>query len=346
MTVRLDGSRGEGGGQILRTALTLSAWLNAPFELTRIRAGRERPGLRAQHLAAIQATAAVCDAEVEGDELGSSRLIFRPGKVKAGNYRMDVGTAGATTLVAQAAALPLSRADGVSRLTVTGGTHVAWAPPVDYLRDVYSPLLERFGLTFSAALSRYGFYPRGGGVVTISVTGRETAADTESLDFERPDASDLHIDAKAVVSSLPAGIAERMLAVARSRLTDREWGYSERIEEARGPQGAYLFIRVAGGAALGGFTGLGERGKPAESVAREPVEEARGFLEGNASVDARLADQLLLPALMAKKEVSFTTWPVSRHLTTNAETIALFLGPCVRIELDGRVRVRPPAGLP
>lgn len=390
MTIQIDGSRGEGGGQILRTALAISAWLGKPFEMTCIRAGRERPGLHAQHLAAVRGAQAICNAEVDGAEPGSTTLVFRPGALAAGNYRMEVGTAGATTLVAQACAPPLLRAAGTSRLTITGGSHVPWSPPLDYVRDVYAPLLAFFGFHMKASLLRYGFYPRGGGEIAIQIEGesgtRERMAgsarlrergstprpseDATRVDIVRPPENEISVTATAVVSSLPAGIAERMLAVARRRLAGQAWRYEDRIEEARGPQGAYIFIRARGGTLaqvadlaadaeraaaiasasggevamlLGGFTGLGERGKPAENVARDAVDGALEFLTGRGSFDPRLADQLLLPAIMAHTDVTFTTNRVTSHLTTNAETIGLFLGPCVRIDSDGRVQIRAPA---
>jgi RNA 3'-terminal phosphate cyclase (ATP) len=376
-SIYIDGRRGEGGGQILRSALALSAWLGVPFEMTGIRAKRPNPGLKAQHLAAVKGVAALSRASIEGASKGSQRLLFRPGAPLPGNYRWEVGTAGATTLVAQATALPLLRATGRSRLTIGGGSHVAWAPPLDYLRDVYAPLLRFLGLRIRVKLLRYGFYPRGGGRILVEIEGPPTfaaraqdhgAGSAEGGDVDRDDDSDLpialerppreqiSIGAVAVVSSLPRSIAERMLEIVRHRLASKGWSVEEEILEAQGSQGAYVFIRVhservTGGELstqpgsvpliAGGFTGLGKRGKPAEKVAEEAVVEALSFLESDASIDSRLADQILLPAILAGRDLTFTTNRATNHLRTNAETITLFLGPCVTVEADGRVRVRP-----
>jgi len=350
--IEIDGRRGEGGGQMLRTALALSAWLGRPFRMTNIRARRTQPGLKAQHLTAVEMVGRICGATVEGAEPRSGTLTFLPGRVAPGVYEQEVGTAGATTLVAQAAALPLLRAAGPSRLSIGGGTHVAWAPPAEYLRDVYAALLARLGLRLDVTLERHGFFPRGGGRIEVAIEGSEAVPDAGPLRLERPARQQLRIEATAVVVSLPRVIAERMLVSATRRLGERHWRVRERIVELAGPTGTYLFIRVfarddAGAARpaclLAGFTGLGELGKPAEVVGQEAAGEALAFLQSDASLDCRGADQALLPALIAGRELSFRTDRVTEHLRTQAATIALFLGPCVEIAADGRVRVRPPA---
>jgi RNA 3'-terminal phosphate cyclase (ATP) len=350
--IEIDGSRGEGGGQVLRTALALSAWLGRPFRMTNIRARRTQPGLKAQHLTAVEAVARICGATVEGAEPRSGTLNFLPSRLAPGAYEQEVGTAGATTLVAQAAAIPLLRAAGPSVLRIGGGTHVAWAPPVDYLREVYATLLARLGLRLDVELQRYGFFPRGGGRIEVAIGGSGTASGDGPIRLERPARQHIRIEATAVVVSLPRAIAERMLATAARMLSERHWRLRERIVELEGPTGTYLFIRVFSHAEaeapcpdclLGGFTGLGELRKPAEVVGQEAAGEALAFLQSDASLDCRLADQALLPALIAGRELAFRTDRVTGHLRTQAATIAHFLGPCVEIAGDGRVRVRPPA---
>jgi RNA 3'-terminal phosphate cyclase (ATP) len=350
--LEIDGSRGEGGGQVLRTALALSAWLGQPFRMTNIRARRTQPGLKAQHLTAIEMVARLCGATVEGAEPRSEALTFCPGRPVPGTYEQEVGTAGATTLVAQAAAIPLLRAAGPSVLRIGGGTHVAWAPPADYLREVYAALLARLGLRLEVELERYGFYPRGGGRIEVALTGSDPLPGGGPIRLERPPRQHIRIEAIAVVASLPRTIAARMLSTATSLLGERHWRPRERIVEIEGPTGTYLFIRVfsrteaeASGpdCVLGGFTGLGELRKPAEVVGQEAAGEALAFLQSDAALDCRLADQALLPALIAGRELSFRTDRVTEHLRTQAATIARFLGPCVEIAADGRVRVRPPA---
>jgi RNA 3'-terminal phosphate cyclase (ATP) len=351
--IEIDGSHGEGGGQVLRTALALSAWLGRPFQMKNIRARRMQPGLKAQHLAAVELVARVCGATVEGAALRSGALRFSPGAVAPGTYEQEVGTAGATTLVAQAAAIPLLRAPGPSRLRIGGGTHVAWAPPADYLRDVYARLLSRMGLRLQVDVTRHGFFPRGGGCIEVEVGGArsdETGA-VSAIRLERPPRHQIRIEATAVVSSLPRTIAERMLATACRMLGERHWRARERIVETAGPTGTYLFIRVFSHAdsdmpddacILGGFTGLGELRKPAEAVGQEAAGEALAFLQSEAALDCRLADQVLLSALVAGCQLTFHTDRLSQHLRTQAETIAHFLGPCVRLASDGKVSVGRP----
>jgi RNA 3'-terminal phosphate cyclase (ATP) len=349
--VEIDGSHGEGGGQVLRTALALSAWLGQPFRLTNIRARRTQPGLKAQHLTAVELVARICGATVEGAALRSGALTFSPGALVPGIYEHEVGTAGATTLVAQAAVIPLLRAAGPSRLGISGGTHVAWAPPVEYLRDVYAVLLARLGLRLRVDLLRLGFYPRGGGRIEVSIDDPDAARASGPIRLERPPRQQIRIETVAVVSSLPRAIAERMLATATRMLAERHWRTRERIVEIEGPTGTYLFIRVfthaesgtpSEACILGGFTGLGELRKPAEIVAQEAAGEALAFLRSEGTLDSRLADQALLPALVAGRELTFQTDRVTEHLRTQVETIAHFLGPRVELRSDGRVRVRPP----
>jgi RNA 3'-terminal phosphate cyclase (ATP) len=237
-------------------------------------------------------------------------------------------------------------------LRIGGGTHVTWAPPVEYLSEVYAALLARLGLRLEVELERYGFFPRGGGRIEVTIGDADTAPGAGPIRLERPPRQHIRIEATAVVASLPRAIAERMLATAARLLGERHWRARERIVELEGPTGTYLFIRVfsrtdaeASGpeCLLGGFTGLGELRKPAEVVGQEAAGEALAFLQSDGSLDCRLADQALLPALIAGRELSFRTDRVTGHLLTQAATIAHFLGPCVEIAGDGRVRVRPPA---
>ena len=346
--IELDGSRGEGGGQVLRTALTLSACLRLPSHMIHNRARPRQPGLKAQHLAATRAVASLCGAKLSGDEVGSRELRFQPGPLRSGTYAHDVGTAGATSLVAQAALLPLLRAPGPSRLAVSGGTHVAWAPPFDYLRDIYVPFLRLLGHDVSVELERYGFYPRGGGRIAIGTPGDSREQD-RCLLFERPARRHVRVDVTAVVCSLPRHIAERMTKVVRVALSAKHWSVRERIVELEGPTGTYVYIRVhtrreptsAGGSWIaGGFTGLGALRKPAEEVGAEAAREALAFLGTDACFDPHLADQVLLPAVLSGTDLTFTTSCVSHHLETQAETLAQFVGPCVEIGPRGRIRVR------
>jgi RNA 3'-terminal phosphate cyclase (ATP) len=351
--VRIDGGKGEGGGQVLRTALSLSAILDKPFRITNIRARRPQPGLKAQHLTSVRMVANLCRAELKGADKGSRKLSFTPGRIEPGNYEEEVGTAGATTLVAQAAVAPLLCAPGTSLLRIRGGTHVAWAPPLDYLRNVYARVLGVLGFTIRPRLLRYGFYPRGGGQIGVEIAGRtpeDVSAKPEPIRLERPGRKRIRIETKAVASSLPREVAERMIKTVTRSLKAKNWKTTERIVEERGPTGTYVFIRVfsddedrpgTGPFIAGGFTGLGEQGKSSEQVAEVAAAEALDFLESNACLDWRMADQILVPALLTGAELAFTTSKISQHLKTNAETISRFLGPCVSTKKTGQVVVRP-----
>lgn len=356
--VRIDGSQGEGGGQVLRTSLALSACTGTPVRIEAIRAGRKKPGLMAQHLAATLAVRDTCGARCVGAALGSQTLEFHPGPVRPGRFKSEVGTAGATTLVAQAALPPLRSADGPSELAVVGGTHVAWSPPFEHLSEVLLPTLRLMGWRAEAQLVEHGFYPRGGGEFKLQVEGTcPTGEPPVPLVFERPPRNHLRIHLHAVVCDLPRTIAERMIKTAASLLRAKRWRVREQISEGSAPhQGTYLFIRVwshddppanGGSYVAGGFTGLGKIRKPAEEVAQEAAQEALVFLDGKAALDERLADQVLVPAAVSGIELRYRTGRISQHLRTQASIIEQFGIAGVQIEEDeqgGHVRLLPLRG--
>ena len=210
----IDGSRGEGGGQILRTSVALSLITGTPFRIHHIRAARAQPGLRPQHLAAIQAAADIGDAEVDGAAVGAREVVFRPGGVRAGTYSFDVGTAGSTGLILQTVLMPLVMARAPSIVTLVGGTHNTHAPPFDFLAEAFLPLIHRMSAPVEAELERAGFYPAGGGRVHVEI-GEARALSSLSL-LER--GATRRRRARAMVSQLPHQIAERELAIIRSRL--------------------------------------------------------------------------------------------------------------------------------
>jgi RNA 3'-terminal phosphate cyclase (ATP) len=325
----LDGSHGEGGGQILRTALALAALTGRSFRLEKIRAGRPKGGLAAQHLTAVQATAAISAAEVEGAVLGSQRLSFAPGPTRAGDYTFDVaaarqgGSAGATTLVLQAVLLPLALAAGRSRLILCGGTHMAWSPPFDDVAAAWLGALRRMGVEASVELVRWGFYPVGRGEITARIEGggRRRLASLELLE-RGPLAL---VRGRAVGANLPAHVPERMARRARALLAAA--GLPSAVEplsvEAACP-GAGVFLAADYAGWTAGFSALGARGKPAEAVAEEAVEALLGFHRSGATVDAHLADQLLLPCALAGAPSRFLAERATGHLTTNAWTLERF----------------------
>ena len=332
MELVVDGAYGEGGGQILRTALSLSALLTRPVRIENIRAGRRVPGLQAQHLVALQALAEITRAEVEGARVGSTAVRLAPGPVRPGSYRVDVGTAGAVTLVLQAVLLPLAFGAGVSSLTVTGGTHVPWSPPVPYLEEVLLPTLAPLGLDASVTLIRWGFYPKGGGevrVVVRPVPGRLHPLTCLRRGMLRA------VRGSAGVVHLPRSIAERQQARAEMRLREMRVPVTIEVIEGNGPgPGTHLFVLAEAEGSRAGFAALGERGKPAERVADEACAALGDYLEAEGALDPHLADQVLPALALAEGESAFTTTAVTPHLVTNAWAIRQFL-PEVAIGIEG-----------
>lgn len=324
--ITIDGSQGEGGGQILRSSLALSLVTGLPFCIEKIRAGRKKPGLMRQHLTAVEAAAAVGRAETEGAGIGSQQLFFAPKSVKAGKYRFAVGTAGSCTLVLQTVLPALLTADAPSEVVLEGGTHNPNAPPFDFLAKVYLPILGRMGPKVSATLERPGFYPAGGGRFTVTV---EPVAKLDRIDIPERGAL-LKRSARAIVARLPRSIGERELKVVRERL-----GWDEeccRVEEAcssPGP-GNILCIELESEHCAELFAGFGELGVSAEKVAKDTVRQVDDYLAANVPVGPYLADQLLLPMALAGGG-SFRTMAPTRHMTTNAGVIRLFLP--VRVEM-------------
>jgi RNA 3'-terminal phosphate cyclase (ATP) len=322
----IDGSFGEGGGQILRTALSLSLITGKPFRLEDIRANRDPPGLKRQHLAAVLAAAEVGSAKVEGAALKSRLLEFHPGKPRAGEYVFDVGSAGSTTLVFQTVLPPLMLADGPSKLVLRGGTHNFGAPPYDFLEQAFLPIVRRMGLGIETNLNRMGFAPAGGGEWTAIITPPRSLLPQQIM--ER--GAILKRLARARVAAVPLHVAQRELAVVKDEL---KWADDERIVEELpiewGP-GNILTIEIRSEHANEVITGFGRRGVRAETVAAEAAAEARRYLNAGVPVGEHLADQLLLPFALAGGG-SFRTLPLSMHSTTNMNVIAMFLD--VRFEM-------------
>lgn len=317
--LQLDGSVGEGGGQILRTALSLSALTGRPFAIDRIRANRKKPGLLRQHLTAVRAAAAVCGGSVRGDEPGSQSLSFEPGAVAAGEYRFAIGTAGSTTLVMQTVLPPLLTASGPSRVTVEGGTHNPLAPPVDFFERSFLPFVRRMGPRVSVALERCGFYPAGGGRIVVEVEPAALAP------FELVERGPVVAKrARALVAGLPRRIAERELSVVQEAfgLAAEDLEVAE-LGRGQGP-GNVVSIELEMAHHREVFTGFGEQGVRAEAVAAGAVDAARAYLAAGEPVGEHLADQLVIPLAMSGSG-RFRTGPASRHLTTNVEVVARFL---------------------
>ena len=317
----IDGSLGEGGGQILRTALALSLVSGTPFTIEKIRGGREKPGLLRQHLTAVNAAVAVGEAEAEGATLGSQTLVFRPRAVKPGDYRFAIGTAGSTGLVIQTVLPALLIASGPSTLTLEGGTHNPAAPPFDFLERAFLPLVASMGPRVSAVLNCPGFYPAGGGRCTVSIL---PAARLEPLTLLERGAIKRR-QARALVARLPRQIADRELAVVRTRLGWSEDELETVIVDGSAPgPGNVLLLEIESEHLTEIFCGFGEVGTRAESVAEHAAKEARRYLAAGVPVGVHLADQLLVPLALAGGG-SFRTIGLSSHSRTNLDVIRLFL---------------------
>lgn len=327
--VTIDGSQGEGGGQILRSSLALSLVTGRPFTITNIRAGRKNPGLMRQHLTAVQAAAKVGGAKVKGAEPRSTSLTFEPGAVTPGDYHFVVGTAGSATLVFQTVLPVLLCASGPSSLRLEGGTHNPWAPPFDFLTRSFLPIVNRMGPTIAAELVRPGFYPAGGGEFTVSITPAPRLTPIELL--ERGEVT--RMSASARVAQVPRSVAERELRVISRRLAiaDDDLIIDE-VKDSRGP-GNIVTIEIECEHVAEVFTGFGERGAPAEAVAEKAVQEARRYLSRDVPVGEYLADQLLIPLALAGGG-AFRTHGLSRHAQTNIDVIKAFLDVDFAIEKE------------
>jgi RNA 3'-terminal phosphate cyclase (ATP) len=321
----IDGSAGEGGGQIVRTALALSLVTRTPIRIERVRAGRAKPGLMRQHLTCVHAAAAIGEADVRGAEVGSLELDFTPRALVGGAHRFSIGTAGSTTLVVQTVLPALFAASVPSSLVLEGGTHNPLAPTFDFLDRVYLPLLRRTGLRATATLERHGFYPAGGGRLRIDV---EPGVATHALHLhERGPLVQAH--ARATFAGLPFDVARRELDVVTARL-----GWEGRPHEVRAAgAGNVLQLEVEHEHVTELFTAFGERGMPAEEVARLAVDEAVEYLASTAPVGSHLADQLLVP-LAIQRAGSFRTLPLTLHTQTQLQLIPRFLDVRLRHEGD------------
>ncbi len=349
--IHIDGAHGEGGGQILRTALSLAAITGQAVHIDRIRLGRPRPGLAPQHLAGVRAVAELCDAEVSGAALGATTLEFSPRRAPAaGDYVFDVaharkgGSAGSVGLLLQAVLPPLALTPGHSRVILRGGTHVPWSPSFEYIQRIYLPALRPMGVAAAVHLVRHGFYPRGGGELLVEIEGRNGPLRA----LQRMERGSLEtVRGLAAACDLPAHIARRMAQRAHGLLR-RAGMTAEVVPQHRcgGGPGAYLFLEARYEGGRGGFTALGARGRPAEQVAEEACRDLLGFHASGAPVDLHLGDQLLLPVALAVGTSRYRVQAVTAHLRTNAYVVQRFLPVAIHVQggadTPGTVTCRPP----
>lgn len=329
----IDGASGEGGGQILRSSLAMSIATGKPFRIENIRARREKPGLMRQHLTCVNAAAAVCGAEVAGATIGSQVVQFTPRTLAAGQYHFPIGTAGGIMLVLQAVLPALLRAEGPSTVIVEGGTHNTAAPPYEFFGRVLVPLMNRAGANITTRLEKHGFYPAGGGRIVVEI-GPSTPTPLALLERGQPSSARGII----VLSRLPRSIARRELDVLGERLT-LDATQELIIDGASHSPGNSAAVELCYANVTEVFSGVGELGKPAESVAREVADEARAYIAAGHPVGEYLADQLMVPLAMLAGG-RYATGPLSLHATTNIATIAAF-GGRVEASADGIVTVEP-----
>ncbi len=321
--IEIDGSFGEGGGQILRTALAFSAIFQRPLAVHHIRAKRKNPGLGHQHLTAVRALTRISAAKVEGATIGSQTLRFIPGQIRPGDYQFQIGTAGSVTLLLQALLPPLCLSQKDSRLTLLGGTHVPWSPPFHYVSEVLFPTLGLMGISVRGRIERWGWYPKGGGILEVDIKPSPYLKPISLLGrgpIKR-------ICGISSISNLPKHVAERQRDEALKRI-EKELKMDAEItvlyDAPSIGQGSFLFLRAESERAIAGFSSLGKKGKPAEKVAEEAVDSLRNYLKSDGCVDPHLADQLIPFLLLAKGCSSFTTTRITEHLLTNLWVVQHF----------------------
>lgn len=327
----IDGSIGEGGGQVLRTSLALAALLARPCTIHNIRVGRKRPGLRPQHLTSVRALARISAAEVVGAVENATSLIFTPHTIRADNYHFCIGTAGSVTLLAAAILPPLLFAPQPSTVVLEGGTHVPFSPVFHYMDEVLLPALRRMGAEVSATLERWGWYPRGGGRCTLRITPCKGLRA-----FHLPERGRLaKLSLVLGLAGLPLHIVDREEAHVCSCLQGAGYDLERRFEPAPSPgQGNVLFLKGEYGKALAGFSALGRRGRPAEQVAGDICRQWLAFEGTSASVDKHLADQLLLFMALARGDSLLKAEKITSHLLTNINIIEKFLPVRFQVEQD------------
>jgi len=357
----IDGSYGEGGGQILRTAIALSIVLSKPIEIINIRQGRKKGGLQPQHLTCVNACGEISSAYIEGNEIGSTHLRFYPGELKSGDFIFDVaekrGSAGATSLVLQSLLPPLICGIASSRLTIMGGTHVPWSPPFHYLKEIFLPVIVQMGASVELSIDRWGWYPIGGGIVHAEIQparGKIPSPPPDTRNDKGRDRSDrpsglssglkgIRIEDRgrlrrvygiSAVSNLPLSIAERQrsegLKGLKSLAVDRD---IEIISAPSPGRGTFFFIVAEYEGIKAGFSSLGAIGKSAEEVAREACRDLFEYHESSGAIDPHLADQLIPYIALAEGGSTFTTTRITRHLLTNVWTVRQLMD--VEITVEG-----------
>lgn len=324
--IEIDGSRGEGGGQILRSSLTLSLMTGKPFRLRRIRSGRQKPGLQPQHLQCVLAAKEIGQAEVKGASLGSESITFEPGEVLGGDFDFSIGTAGSACLLIQTIWLPLATvAQSSSSIRVGGGTHVPFSPCFHFLSTTWAGFLRLMKLDAHFHMIRPGFYPRGGGKIELTIQPNQ---EVSSLDLVNR--TGVRLSGTSLVAGLPASVAERQAKRAEEILHKAGHPLRSEILEMQGGPGTVFLVQAELEGVSIVVSALGARGKPAEQVGQEAAEEMLRYLQAVEMVDPHSADQILLPLATARGSSRYTITEVTQHLLTNMEVVQKFLDRDIR----------------
>ena len=334
--IKIDGSQGEGGGQIIRSSLALSVVTQTPISISNIRAGRKKSGLKKQHVTCVRAAAEICEGKVTGDQLNSSSLTFEPGAIKPGDYSFEVGTAGSTSLVAQTVLPALMLATEPSTVAFSGGTHNPWAPPFHFLTKAFFPQLEKMGPRVAADLISYGFFPAGGGKFSITIQPQHELTGLELIErgCKKPTPR-----VRAVVANLPSDIGVRECDVIRRKMSWTE-SCCEVIElQDSVGTGNVVMIELHSPNVTELMIGIGQRGVAAEQVARSVVREAKAYLASDVPVGQYLADQLMMPMGLAASQghtSRFRTGPLSLHSKTHIDVLQTFLPIAAEVQEESK----------
>jgi RNA 3'-phosphate cyclase len=320
--IEIDGSHGEGGGQILRTAISLSAVRQEPVKIWNVRAGRPNPGLSAQHVTSIEAVAELCDAEVDGLFQGSKEITFRPGQIVGGDFEFDVGTAGSVSLIIQSCLLPAATSKTTVKLTVRGGTDVRWSPPMDYLTLVHMPMAKMFGVAFDTEIISRGFYPEGGGEVAVEISpaSRLTGAQIPSPGQVR------RIEGVAFAQNLPDHVLTRMKHAAMKQLVGfKEVKIDSNLSKGRSTGAGIVLASVCENTVLG-QSALGEKGVRAEALGEGCAHDLMETVRSGAAVDEHMLDQILPYMALADEPSLATAEEMTGHAQTNIWVLEKFVG--------------------
>lgn len=331
--IDVDGSYGEGGGQILRTSVALSAVSGVPVRISRIRAGRPNPGIMAQHLTSVEAIARLCDARVEGLKLGSTTIEFVPGPVIGGDLALDVGTAGSTTLILQSCMIAATVAKSNITLTLKGGTDVRWSPPFDYIRMVHLPMAERFGARCDLELVSRGFYPEGGGELRAELWPSPTL---KAVTLETPGELQ-EVVGMVFAQNLPEHVVTRMKHAALKRLVGCEKVKIESDTRTGAATGAGIVLVGECGSTVLGASALGERGVRAETLGERCASDLLETLRSGATVDEHMLDQIIPYMGLAEGSSQVLADEVSGHARTNMWIVEKFTGRSFEVRERGNL---------